>query len=98
MTSEEGANLPVPHCIEDSYGWNIASAFGNYTSNAIRLNKETFGSVQLGQRIAEMCSRDKTIESVELCGLCTDICDLPGGGPLYHLPPQLLHVYGDAFS
>ncbi|SHH42980.1 Nicotinamidase-related amidase [Butyrivibrio fibrisolvens DSM 3071] len=95
MNSEEGKNLPVVHCIEDSYGWNIASAFGNYTSNSVRLNKETFGSVQLGQRIAEMCARDKSIESVELCGLCTDICVISNALLIKAFNPNL-PIYVDA--
>jgi hypothetical protein len=73
MISEEGRNLPVPHCIRDTEGWQIASAFGKMPEEAIVFDKGTFGSVQLGEKIAELC-RSEVIESVELCGLCTDIC------------------------
>ena len=73
MNTEEGKNLPVPHCIHDSIGWCISPAFRNYETNSIRIDKETFGSRLLGERIAEMAKKNN-ITQVELIGLCTDIC------------------------
>ena len=75
LDTEEGKNLPVPHCIKDTDGWQIndrlLAAAG---SDPIIVNKETFGSRDLGQMIADILANDKDIEAVELFGLCTDIC------------------------
>ena len=94
MISEEGRNLPVPHCIRDTEGWQIASAFGKMPEEAIVFDKGTFGSVQLGEKIAELC-RSEVIESVELCGLCTDICVISNALLIKAFNPEL-PVFVDA--
>ena len=74
MKSQEGRNLPVPHCIRGTAGWQlrpeIAEALGK---DAIRVEKPTFGSVNLPEIIAEKLAPGETPE-FELLGLCTDIC------------------------
>ncbi|MCR4902974.1 MAG: cysteine hydrolase [Butyrivibrio sp.] len=94
MSTEEGKNLPVPHCIHDSIGWCIAPAFKNYETNSIRIDKETFGSKLLGERIAQMCKTDE-IESVELIGLCTDICVISNALLIKSFNPNM-PIYVDA--
>ena len=74
MDTEEGKNLPVVHCIKGTEGWEIEKSLSAFAENALVLDKETFGSKELGQKVAEILAKDKSIESVELCGLCTDIC------------------------
>ena len=69
MQTQEGRNLPVPHCIKDSYGWQICDELKPYVSTVI--DKLTFGSIDLPDIIK---SYEEEIESIELCGLCTDIC------------------------
>jgi nicotinamidase-related amidase len=69
MTTQEGKNLPVPHCIKDTDGWQICSELAPYAETVV--DKVTFGSVEL-PRIIE--SFGESIDSIELCGLCTDIC------------------------
>ncbi len=73
MQTEEGKNLPVPHCIKGSEGWEIAAKLQGICENAVILDKETFGSRNLGEYAAELYKNGK-IESIELFGLCTDIC------------------------
>jgi len=69
MQTEEGKHLPVPHCIKDTDGWQIRPELDALrTTDAI--DKLTFGSKEL---IALLAS-EQNIESVTLCGLCTDIC------------------------
>lgn len=66
LSTAEGKNLPVPHCIKGSSGWQIADeipVFGEV------IDKPTFGSVRLAEKI-----KSGGYESVELIGLCTDIC------------------------
>ena len=72
MATEEGKNLPVPHCIERSAGWQISEKIP-YPQNSRSFDKFTFGSMDLGSFLKELASAP---ERVELVGLCTDICVL----------------------
>ena len=69
MQTQEGRKLPVPHCIKDTDGWQICEELQPYVETVI--DKVTFGSVELPQLLKEF---GETIEEIELCGLCTDIC------------------------
>ena len=69
MSTQEGKNLPVPHCIKDSDGWQICDELKSYASTVI--DKLTFGSIELPELIR---SFGEPVEEIELCGLCTDIC------------------------
>lgn len=71
LQTQEGAKLPVPHCIKDTRGWQIADALLPYAREMI--DKPTFGSVTLAERLASM-HKDEEIGRVTLVGLCTDIC------------------------
>ena len=69
MQTEEGKHLPVPHCIKDTDGWQIHPEL-----DALRttqpIDKLTFGSKELIALLAD----ENDVESITLCGLCTDIC------------------------
>lgn len=69
MDTQEGKKLPVPHCIKDSDGWQICPELAPLAKTVI--DKLTFGSVELPKLIE---SFGDEIESITLCGLCTDIC------------------------
>ena len=72
MDTQEGHNLPVPHCIEGTEGWEIrAELEALRTTEAI--DKVTFGSSELPTKLAELHAADP-IESITFVGLCTDIC------------------------
>ncbi len=68
MDTLEGKNLPVPHCIRGSEGWEIDPSLD--TEGCDIIDKPTFGSVAL----AHLVGRTDGIESIEVIGLCTDIC------------------------
>lgn len=68
MKTQEGRNLPVPHCIKDTDGWQISSKLA--VGDSLIIDKPTFGSVQLSEYIAGL----EGVDEVELIGLCTDIC------------------------
>lgn len=72
MDTKEGQNLPVKHCIRGSEGWKIHEQIAAFVSEA-PIEKPTFGSEELGRRLAEMNAKNE-IESITLVGLCTDIC------------------------
>ena len=71
LATQEGKNLPVPHCIRDTDGWQIIPELQPYAREVI--DKPTFGSVALSARLTEENAKEP-IESIELIGLCTDIC------------------------
>lgn len=68
MDTQEGKNLPVPHCIKGTMGWEISAELP--TEDSLIIDKPTFGSKEL----AEHLSGTDGLDEVELIGLCTDIC------------------------
>ena len=72
MNTEEGRNLPVPHCIEGSEGWELIDELKPFASSAAHvIDKVTFGSSTLGDILAKEYA---DASEVELIGICTDIC------------------------
>ncbi len=63
LETPEGKKLPVPHCIKGTKGWEIYD--GLYVKGSKIIDKPNFGWPNW---------RDEKLESVELVGLCTDIC------------------------
>jgi nicotinamidase-related amidase len=63
LDTPEGKNLPVPHCIRGTKGWEIAD--GLYVEGSKIIDKPNFGWPHWDR---------ETLEEVELVGLCTDIC------------------------
>lgn len=63
LETNEGKNLPVIHCVEDTKGWQIAD--GLEVEGATIINKPSFGYTGWA---------DFNFEEVEIIGLCTDIC------------------------
>lgn len=72
METQEGKRLPVPHCIHGTKGWEIRSEL-EMLRNREAIDKETFGSKELGSILTEMNTKEP-IGSITLIGLCTDIC------------------------
>ena len=72
METQEGKNLPVPHCIKGTKGWEIRSELMDLCKDN-PIDKLTFGSSELGNILVEE-NKVNTIESITFIGLCTDIC------------------------
>ena len=72
METQEGSKLPVPHCIRGTKGWEIREELEEIRTGEV-IDKVTFGSKELGSMLTEMNEEDP-IESINLIGLCTDIC------------------------
>lgn len=68
LATQEGKNLPVPHCLKDTDGWQIDPALD--TTGALIFDKPSFGSEALVRYLKELDG----LESAEFAGLCTDIC------------------------
>ena len=72
METQEGRNLPVPHCIKGTEGWMIRKELEALrTTEAI--DKVTFGSMEFGPMLQKMNEEDP-INTITFVGLCTDIC------------------------
>lgn len=76
METSEGRHLPVPHCIKGSDGWEIrpeiAEALNKVQAEII--DKPTFGSEALAERLFALADGKEEELEIELVGLCTDIC------------------------
>ena len=74
LDSAEGKKLPVPHCIYGTPGWELDEAVAAAVEEKphIKVQKYTFGSTALPHLMAEFADGEDF--SVELIGLCTDIC------------------------
>lgn len=72
MDTQEGKNLPVPHCIKGTQGWEIRPEL-DALRDTEAIDKVTFGSKELPETL-EKLNRDNPIESITFIGLCTDIC------------------------
>lgn len=73
LTTLEGKNLPVEHCIQGSKGWEICPRLQVYTKDAVVIDKPSFGSMELAKELQKVAGQEK-IECVTFVGLCTDIC------------------------
>jgi nicotinamidase-related amidase len=89
MDTQEGKNLPVLHCIRGTAGHSIVDeVFEAYSckdykdpwevyplavTNPLRVEKPTFGSIELQDVLYTMDSMEP-IEEITLMGLCTGIC------------------------
>lgn len=74
METSEGKKLPVPHCIKGTDGWKMNDQVQEALSGKdyVAVEKRTFGSVALPEFIKEKAGEEAF--TVELIGLCTDIC------------------------
>ena len=69
MQTQEGKNLPVPHCIKGTDGWQIRPELDALRKTEA-IDKLTFGSSEL----AAILGKEERIDGITFVGLCTDIC------------------------
>ena len=72
LETQEGRNLPVPHCIRGTPGWELHPKIAAALKGAVLVDKPAFGSVKLAEMLAELARLDDL--DITLLGLCTDIC------------------------
>lgn len=74
LQSREGRFLPVAHCIRDTAGWQLDAAVAEALAERAYtvVEKPTFGAVTLPEVVQQLAGDEDF--SVELIGLCTDIC------------------------
>ena len=94
MQTQEGKNLPVPHCIEGSEGWQLMDVLEEIRveRNLQVYDKKTFGCPELARDLAKADEREP-IELIELIGVCTDICVVSNALTIKaHLPEVPIYV------
>lgn len=78
LSTLEGRNLPVVHCVKGSEGWNLDPAVQAALDEAAAkgtpvsyIEKPTFGSYALVEALQALGDAEQDLEFV---GFCTDIC------------------------
>lgn len=72
LETQEGRNLPVPHCLRGTPGWELYGKIASLCEKQDkRFEKKAFGSLQLAEYL-----RDGRYDVVELCGVVSNICVL----------------------
>ncbi|MCD8010081.1 MAG: cysteine hydrolase [Lachnospiraceae bacterium] len=91
LETQEGRKLPVPHCIRGTDGWQLAPALRAIPAvrEAKVYEKPCFGSTALAADLAAQ-DREGGVDSVELVGLCTDICVVSNALLLKAAMPEVL--------
>lgn len=75
LATQEGKLLPVEHCIKGTTGWEFPDEIEKIRQErgGLVFEKPTFASSELAQHLVKLHEQD-SLESIELIGLCTDIC------------------------
>ena len=96
MDTQEGKHLPVIHCVKDTDGWQIIPQLRELceTMACKCYDKPTFGSTVLAEDLKKYYEAGE-LESVELVGICTDICVVSNALMIKAFMPEL-PVYLDA--
>ena len=88
LKTQEGKFLPVEHCIRGTTGWEIRPEIAALLSEERIFDKPTFGSVALAEKLREENQKEEL--SIELVGLCTDICVISNALLLKACMPEVL--------
>lgn len=84
LSTQEGRNLPVKHCIKGTEGWQLIHDIMPFTKNAKAvIEKKAFGSTRLPSLI-------KPYKEVEFVGVCTDVCIISNALLVKAFYPELL--------
>lgn len=95
LSTQEGRNLPVTHCIKDSHGWQLDSRLKAITDSqperTVKIEKGTFGAENLPECVKDISQQyGEEIEEIELVGVCTDICVISNAMLLKAFFPETL--------
>lgn len=88
LNTQEGKKLPVKHCIRNTEGWEIHPEIGRLISET-PVDKDTFGSIELGEFLKTYHEHKEAIEDITLVGLCTDICVISNAMILKAMFPEV---------
>lgn len=70
LETQEGKNLPIVHCLENSEGWKLYGKVASLLQeDDYCIHKPSFGSLELGNYLV-----DKDYQSITLVGIVSNIC------------------------
>ncbi|MFC2663089.1 MAG: cysteine hydrolase family protein [Eubacterium sp.] len=72
LTTQEGRHLPVKHCIRGTEGWKLIPEIEDLIPQEHIICKPSFGSEKLAETMKSLAESNDL--SIELIGVCTDIC------------------------
>ena len=103
LETQEGKNLPVPHCVIGTHGWQIVDELDPNNIADIKMwhivNKPTFGYVNIWMDMYfdDLVNWNGEDVEVTFCGTCTDICVVSNAMIVKSLYPELVvNVKADA--
>lgn len=73
MNTQEGRRLPIVHAVEGTDGWQLADELAPLAEGEIVINKSTFGSVTMGEKLRELNEKE-SVETITVIGIYTDMC------------------------
>ena len=85
LDTQEGKNLPVPHCLRGSEGWELVPELRQLSQGCRIFEKPAFGSLELAAFAA-----GEGFDQVGLVGVCTDVCVISNALLLKAALPQAL--------
>lgn len=87
LDTQEGKKLPVEHCIIGTNGWEIVDELKKYEQNVFE--KYTFASRNL---VESVFYGNSHFSSIEIVGLCTDICVVSNALLIKAFLPELVII------
>lgn len=88
LETQEGRLLPVKHCIKNTDGWEFPTELAPLAEGRKVYEKSAFASRQLAEELLKSYECGK-VDSVELVGICTDICVISNAFMLKGFMPEL---------
>lgn len=91
LNTQEGRNLPVKHCIQNTHGWRLEPRIEKALSakdNVRQFLKNAFSSLELAEAIKQDVISGK-YSSIRICGICTDICVLTNALLIKSFVPEI---------
>ena len=90
LETQEGKNLPVSHCIRGTAGWELVPELQKLQEErgSKVYEKPTFGSTALVHDLRRRYEEGE-IDTIEIVGLCTDICVISNALILKAAMPEL---------
>lgn len=83
LQTQEGKKLPVVHCVRGTPGWNIVPEV--LVQGCRIIEKSSFGSLALAEYVREISG----VTTIDIIGVCTDICVLSNAIILRSALPEI---------
>ena len=89
LSSQEGKHIPVPHCIRGTSGHELTPEIASVVGDCVCVEKPTFGSTGLIEFVEGARALAHGLNSIQIVGLCTDICVITNALILHTVFPEI---------